>query len=346
METKKQAPVAEAPAPRAGVDYARLLESMSDEQRFGAAVAAIVKEGYCTEERAAKFLDGLRAETAPGRALAAGPQANEVMLYGPIGESSETLQFLAEMLGVVLKDNTARSVKSQLSTMTGKVTVRIHSYGGNYMESVGIGSALEAYAAIDGNSVETVNDAMAASAAAFIFLRGSVRRGDALSAVVFHEVRGTMGGIYSAPVAEFKKYAASVLEAAAEMEKMNAPLAAYVAGHTRLTTAEYSAKVAGGKDWSLSATEAVESGVYDEITGQGAEEAPDGGDSDKERMSAAVEAPGDHNRRERTASVEPEPAAEADSGGCAEEEPPADINRRPRGGFDFFAVAANAKRRH
>ncbi|MGJ4075325.1 head maturation protease, ClpP-related [Corynebacterium macclintockiae] len=77
---------------------------------------------------------------------------NEILIYDVIGEG----------------DSTAHSVRKQLSTMTGKVTVRISSPGGDAYQGVAIMNALRNYP----GHVTTIVDGVAASAASYIAIGG------------------------------------------------------------------------------------------------------------------------------------------------------------------------------
>ena len=250
-------------------------------------------------------LTGLVAQSDGSAPSATG---NEIMLYGEIGASP--MADLAELLGIELRDNSAKSVNEQLAEMKGDVTVRIFSYGGNYQESVAIGQAFDTYRRRTGARITTQVDAMAASAAAFIALRGDDRKIDSLGTMLFHEIRASV-----------KRAPATVLEnIAAEMRKMNAPLAAFVAGHTALTLSDYEKKVADGKDWTISAQEAEKVAGF-EILDAG----------EKDEKEAEVEAPGDHFERDRA-----EASAESD-----EDDGESLVQTNPSQWDDLVAMAAN-----
>ena len=303
-----------------GVLSLPLRERLTPEERLEYAahkIAGSVEAGELGYSLTAvrSVLAGLVAQAEGGveRPTAA---ANEIMLYGEIGEHPAA--WLAELLGVEMLDNSARSVNSQLAKMTGDVTVRIFSYGGNYQQSVAIGQAFDTYRRRTGAQIITQVDAMAASAAAFIALRGNVRRIDSLGTMLFHEIRGTA-----------KNQPASVFEAiAAEMRKMNRPLAAFVAGHTSLTLAEYEVKVEDGKDWVISAQEAEAVGGFTIL--DAGEKEDDAAAEDGGEMPEETNAPGDHFR-EREGAV-------AESGGDDEEAVSPKENRGIE--WDYLAAAS------
>ena len=281
-----------------------LSERLRPEERVEFAAHRLVREvpdgelGYSLDA-VKTVLNGLVAQSEGSVEATTG---NEIMLYGEIGEHPSA--WLAELLGIELKDNSARSVNAQLAKMSGDVTVRIFSYGGNYQQSVAIGQAFDTYRRRTGAQVITQVDAMAASAAAFIALRGDVRRIDSLGTMLFHEIRASV-----------KQAPATALEnIAAEMRKMNAPLAAFVAGHTALTLSEYESRVKDGKDWTVSAQEAHGFAGFEILDA--------GGKDDKE---AEIEAPGDHFERDR-AEAKAEPVVAEAKAAEDDGEAPAQIN--------------------
>lgn len=78
---------------------------------------------------------------------------NEILIYDIIGQG----------------DSTAHSVRKQLSAMTGKVTVRISSPGGDAYQGVAIMNTLRNYP----GHVTTIVDGVAASAASYIAIGGA-----------------------------------------------------------------------------------------------------------------------------------------------------------------------------
>ena len=86
---------------------------------------------------------------------------NEILMYGPIGPD------FWEPENAI----TAKSVMEQLSGMSGDVTVRISSGGGDVYEGVDIMQALRNY---DGE-VTVIVESLAASAASFIAVGGADR---------------------------------------------------------------------------------------------------------------------------------------------------------------------------
>ena len=80
---------------------------------------------------------------------------NEILMYGPIGEDFWEPE----------NSITAKSIMSQLADMTGDVTVRISSGGGDVYAGIDIMNALKNY---DGGEVTVIVESLAASAASFI----------------------------------------------------------------------------------------------------------------------------------------------------------------------------------
>lgn len=87
---------------------------------------------------------------------------NEILMYGPIGED-----FWEPESSI-----TAKSIMSQLADMTGDVTVRISSGGGDVYAGIDIMNALKNY---DGGEVTVIVESLAASAASFIAVGGADR---------------------------------------------------------------------------------------------------------------------------------------------------------------------------
>lgn len=87
---------------------------------------------------------------------------NEILMYGPIGEDIWEPE----------NSITAKSIMSQLADMTGDVTVRISSGGGDVYAGIDIMNALKNY---DGGEVTVIVESLAASAASFIAVGGADR---------------------------------------------------------------------------------------------------------------------------------------------------------------------------
>ncbi|EGT5594917.1 Clp protease ClpP [Corynebacterium striatum] len=87
---------------------------------------------------------------------------NEILMYGPIGEDSWEPE----------NSITAKSIMSQLANMTGDVTVRISSGGGDVYAGIDIMNSLKNY---DGGEVTVIVESLAASAASFIAVGGADR---------------------------------------------------------------------------------------------------------------------------------------------------------------------------
>ncbi|MGV0351148.1 head maturation protease, ClpP-related [Corynebacterium guaraldiae] len=87
---------------------------------------------------------------------------NEILMYGPIGEDFWEPE----------NSITAKGVMAQLADMTGDVTVRISSGGGDVYAGIDIMNALKNY---DGGQVTVIVESLAASAASFIAVGGADR---------------------------------------------------------------------------------------------------------------------------------------------------------------------------
>lgn len=99
---------------------------------------------------------------------------NEIFIYDDIGP---------EWLGLV----GSKTVMGELAKFKGKsVTVRINSPGGDVTEAQAIYNALRRHSD-GGGKVTTENDALAASAASFIFMAGDVRRVAENSMTMIHK---------------------------------------------------------------------------------------------------------------------------------------------------------------
>ena len=87
---------------------------------------------------------------------------NEILMYGTIGEDFWEPE----------NSITAKSIMSQLADMTGDVTVRISSGGGDVYAGIDIMNALKNY---NGGEVTVIVESLAASAASFIAVGGADR---------------------------------------------------------------------------------------------------------------------------------------------------------------------------
>lgn len=87
---------------------------------------------------------------------------NEILMYGTVGEDFWEPE----------NSITAKSIMSQLADMTGDVTVRISSGGGDVYAGIDIMNALKNY---DGGEVTVIVESLAASAASFIAVGGADR---------------------------------------------------------------------------------------------------------------------------------------------------------------------------
>lgn len=87
---------------------------------------------------------------------------NEILMYGTIGEDFWEPE----------NSITAKSIMDQLADMTGDVTVRISSGGGDVYAGIDIMNALKDY---DGGEVTVIVESLAASAASFIAVGGADR---------------------------------------------------------------------------------------------------------------------------------------------------------------------------
>jgi ATP-dependent Clp protease protease subunit len=154
---------------------------------------------------------------------------NELWIYDDIGP---------DWLGLV----SSKYVISELGKFKGKpVTVRINSPGGDVVEAQAIYNALRRHSA-GGGEVTTENDALAASAASYIFMAGDVRRVAENSMTMIHrawtiamgnaeELRETAG-----VMDKFDSILADAYEAGTGMER--AALEQMLADETWLTSSE------------------------------------------------------------------------------------------------------------
>lgn len=96
---------------------------------------------------------------------------NTIELYGDVG-----VDWYGEGIS-------AAGVSEQLSGMTGDVTVRINSYGGDAYEGLAIYNLIRNYS----GEVTTINDGMAASAASVIFAAGDLALMPQTSVLMIHQ---------------------------------------------------------------------------------------------------------------------------------------------------------------
>ncbi|OFQ35890.1 hypothetical protein HMPREF2943_10520 [Corynebacterium sp. HMSC072D12] len=158
---------------------------------------------------------------------------NEILIYDVIGEG----------------DSTAHSVRKQLSTMTGKVTVRISSPGGDAYQGVAIMNALRNYP----GHVTTIVDGVAASAASYIAIGG----GNTVlmapnSELMIHEAFRTANG-----------NATQLEKLAADLDRVSANIASIYAEKAGGTLDQWRALMRE-ETW-FSAREAVEAGLANGI---------------------------------------------------------------------------------
>lgn len=157
-----------------------------------------------------------------------------VRIYDEIGFFGVTAEDFARDLGAVTAD---------------EIVVQISSPGGDVFDGVAIFNALRAHPA----SVTTRVDGIAASIASVIAQAGDHRVMLTGAQMMVHEAWGVAIG----PAAEMREFADL-------LEKQNANIAAIYAARAGGDTQNFIDMMAGGDTW-LSATEAVELGLADEI---------------------------------------------------------------------------------
>lgn len=230
--------------------------------------AILASAGLCVEpavEAWEKALTGDRMQAQAGTEAG----GNEIRIYGPIARQSEFSAQMDAEYGI--QTASAASVQRAVSQADGgDLTVRFNSPGGQYEESVAIGSVLEAYRRANDAQLRHVVDGVAQSAAAFLFLRGDTRELDPLAMMMFHEIMSLDIGT-----------AAQKRAKADELDRWNAQAAEFVAQRTDLTAPGYHDRI-NGKDWNLTAQQAVElgigTGILDTTAASSEEEMPEAPD--------------------------------------------------------------------
>lgn len=163
---------------------------------------------------------------------------NEILIYDIIGEG----------------DSTAHSVRKQLSTMTGKVTVRISSPGGDAYQGVAIMNTLRNYP----RHVTCIVDGVAASAASYIAIGGA---DTALMApnseLMIHEAFRAANG-----------NATQLEKMAADLNRISANIASIYAGKAGGTVNQWRSLMRE-ETW-FSAREAIDAGLVDGLANQAA----------------------------------------------------------------------------
>lgn len=161
---------------------------------------------------------------------------NEILIYDIIGEG----------------DSTAHSVRKQLSAMTGKVTVRISSPGGDAYQGVAIMNTLRNYP----GHVTTIVDGVAASAASYIAIGGA---DTALMApnseLMIHEAFRAANG-----------NATQLEKMAADLNRISANIASIYAAKAGGTVSQWRSLMRE-ETW-FSAREAVDAGLADGLANQ------------------------------------------------------------------------------
>ncbi|MDH4657346.1 Clp protease ClpP [Corynebacterium pyruviciproducens] len=165
---------------------------------------------------------------------------NEILMYGTIGEDFWEPE----------NSITAKSIMSQLADMTGDVTVRISSGGGDVYAGIDIMNALKNY---DGGEVTVIVESLAASAASFIAVGGADRvLMRASSELMIHRAWTWMEG-----------NADEVAKTLKDLERQDTKLANIYAAKAGGTVEDWLAAMSD-ETW-YTAEEAVAAGLADEV---------------------------------------------------------------------------------
>lgn len=193
---------------------------------------------------------------------ALGADREELVIYGPIGNS-----WWEESV-------TARQVVDQLNEITARnIDVRINSVGGSVVDGIAIYNALRRKASA-GHVVNTHNDGLAASIASLIMMAGSTAYMPENTLMMVHAPWGfAMGNS-----AEMRQYADVLDTYGSAMAKSYARKTGKPASHFEDLFNE-------GKDHWYTAEQAKAEGLIDEISDEVADE-PEGDDDDDSQASA------------------------------------------------------------
>ena len=168
---------------------------------------------------------------------------NEILMYGTIGEDFWEPE----------NSITAKSIMDQLADMTGDVTVRISSGGGDVYAGIDIMNAMKNY---DGGEVTVIVESLAASAASFIAVGGADRvLMRASSELMIHRAWTWAEG-----------NADEVAKTLKDLERQDTKLANIYAAKAGGTVEDWLAAMSD-ETW-YTADEAVAAGLADEVTAE------------------------------------------------------------------------------
>ena len=182
-------------------------------------------------------------------ALTAQAGEGEVLVYGPIVNELDAA-FVREFLGV--EAVTGAAFRAALDEITGDVTVRINSPGGDVHEAANMLTALQERRSRSA-AVHIVVDGLAASAASFLLLAGSDVKIAAFGTVVIHEMAVS---VHAATEQDLKNLLSFVSRKNREMAGLYA---------TRMNVSADEVRALLTKERFYSAEEAVEVGLADEV---------------------------------------------------------------------------------
>lgn len=187
--------------------------------------------------------------------------AGEVLVYGPIVSAQEEA-WIQEFYGdeVVVSDVKFRE---QLKAIEGSVVVRINSPGGEVWAASSMLTALMERRN-GGDQVVAIVDGLAASAASLVMLGGEKIRLSPLASIMVHQAHGFEYGTAS----DFR-------EMADFLDKSNREVAGVYAKRMGTTAAKLLTEWGKDTDQWYSASEAVESGLADEIVEVVEKKSPD-----------------------------------------------------------------------
>ena len=182
-------------------------------------------------------------------ALTAQAGEGEVLVYGPIVEGLSAA-FMRQVLNV--EPVTGAAFLAALDTISGDVTVRINSPGGDVHEASTMLTALQERRST-GAAVNVVVDGLAASAASVLLTAASTVRIAALGIVVIHEMRMVPGAVTGGEMRRLADF----------LDKMNDRFTALYAARMKRSEADVRTLLA--EEHSYSATQAVEAPLADEV---------------------------------------------------------------------------------
>ena len=195
------------------------------------------------------ILPSVAARWTEAPALTAQAGDGEVLVYGPIVSDIDAA-FIQKFLGVSAV--TGAVFRAALDTISGDVTVRINSPGGDVNEASTMLTALQERRS-SGAAVNVVVDGLAASAASVLLTAASTVRIAALGIVVMHEMRMTPGAVTGGEMRRLADF----------LDEMNARFTALYSARMKRSEADVRTLLA--EEHSFSATQAVEARLADEV---------------------------------------------------------------------------------